>query len=96
MAVLLGILSVSLAIATFIENDHGTIAARATVYNAWWFEVLLGLLVINLTGNIILRKLYQKRKFTIFLFHIAFSFILTRRVLNKVLRRGRLYAHKGR
>jgi cytochrome c-type biogenesis protein CcsB len=76
MAILLSILAVSLAIATFIENDHGTVAARATVYNAWWFEGLLGLLVINLTGNIILRKLYEKRKFTIFLFHIAFSFIL--------------------
>ncbi|MEX0983276.1 MAG: c-type cytochrome biogenesis protein CcsB [Bacteroidales bacterium] len=76
MAVLLVILAVTLAVATFIENDHGIITARAKVYNAVWFEILLSILFINLTGNIFKRKLYQRRKFTIFLFHFAFSVII--------------------
>jgi cytochrome c-type biogenesis protein CcsB len=76
MAVLLATFAVSIAIATFIENDYGIITARSAVYNALWFELLLALLFINLTGNIFIRKLYQKKKFTIFLFHLAFSFIL--------------------
>ncbi|MDN3688740.1 hypothetical protein [Cyclobacterium jeungdonense] len=32
----------SMAIATFIENDHGTQVARGMVYEAWWFEVRMG------------------------------------------------------
>ncbi|MEX0986194.1 MAG: c-type cytochrome biogenesis protein CcsB [Bacteroidales bacterium] len=76
MAVLIITLAVTLAVATFIENDYGIITARSKVYNAVWFEILLALLFINLTGNILIRKLYQRKKLTIFLFHLAFSIIL--------------------
>lgn len=76
MAVLLLVFAISIATATFIENDFGTNAAKDIIYNALWFEIILGLLFVNLTGNIFIRKLYQKGKFTIFLFHIAFNFIL--------------------
>lgn len=76
MGLLLAIFATSMAVATFIENDYGTDAARSVVYNATWFEILLVLGMINLTGSIIQRKLYKKGKFTIFLFHISFVVII--------------------
>ena len=35
--VLLLAFAVSMAYATFVENDFGTPAARALIYDAWWF-----------------------------------------------------------
>jgi cytochrome c biogenesis factor len=76
MAVLLALFALSIAVATFIENDFGSTSARAVVYNARWFELLLLLGMINLTGNILIRRLFVRAKFTIFLFHLAFLLIL--------------------
>jgi len=76
MAVILAVFAVSIGLATFIENDFGSISARALVYNAHWFEILLFLGVINLTGRIITRKLYTRQKFPVFLFHLSFIVIL--------------------
>jgi cytochrome c-type biogenesis protein CcsB len=77
MAFIMAIFAVSIGVATFIENDFGSDSARTFVYNARWFEVLLLLGVINLTGRIFTLKLYRKEKFTIFLFHFSFIVILT-------------------
>ncbi len=76
MAVLMGIFAVAIGYATFIENDYGTMSAKADVYNARWFEVLLGLLALNLTLNIVRFKMAQKTKSLVFLFHAAFLIIL--------------------
>jgi cytochrome c-type biogenesis protein CcsB len=76
MAVILVIFAVSIATATFIENDFGSQTARATVYNSWWFSAMLFIGIINLTGTIWIRKLYQKEKRSLFIFHLAFLFIL--------------------
>jgi len=76
MAILMLIFAVSIGYATFIENDYGTITAKADVYNARWFEVLLALLAINLILNIKKYKMYTIKKAPIFIFHIAFIVIL--------------------
>lgn len=70
------IFAVSIGYATFIENDYGTPTARILIYNARWFEVLLVLLAVNLTGSILVNRLYRKGKWPILLFHVAFIFIL--------------------
>ena len=74
--VLLLMFAISAGLATFIENDFGTDSARAVVYNAGWFEVLLVVLGINLLGSIFMHRLLQRKKYIIFLFHIAFIIIL--------------------
>ena len=74
--VLLVIFAFSIGYATFIENNSGTAHAREVVYNAIWFEVLLALLVINLTGSIFRHKLINRRKWTVLMFHLAFICIL--------------------
>jgi cytochrome c-type biogenesis protein CcsB len=76
MVVLMMIFAFAIGYATIIENDFGTITAKAEIYNARWFEVLLGLLAINLIYNIIHYKMYTLKKAPIFIFHVAFLIIL--------------------
>ena len=75
MGFLVLFMAASAGIATFIENDFGAVAARAKVYDTWWFELVLVLLLINIIGNSFRKKLFQKKKWTIFLFHFAFLFM---------------------
>ncbi|MEJ2500652.1 MAG: cytochrome c biogenesis protein ResB [Campylobacterales bacterium] len=76
MAVLMLVFAVSVGYATFVENDFGTPTAKAMIYNARWFEVLLGLLAVNLVYNIVHFKMWKKGKGLVFLFHFAFLVIL--------------------
>jgi len=76
MTFLLVLLIVTLAAATFIENDFGAQVARYKVYNAWWFELVLILLAVNLLIRVFTLKLYKPAKFSVFLFHIAFVVML--------------------
>jgi cytochrome c-type biogenesis protein CcsB len=76
MAILMLIFAVSIGYATFIENDYGTMTAKAEVYNARWFEFLLGLLAFNLSLNIYKYKMYTISKAPMFIFHISFIIIL--------------------
>lgn len=76
MAVLLIGAGIAMGYATFIENDFGAAYARALIYEALWFEIILILLGINLAGRIIEKKLYKKTKLTIFVFHIAIIIML--------------------
>lgn len=73
--VYLGIFAISIAIATFIENDFSTRAARVVVYDAAWFELLLTLIGISIVWNIFSYKIWRK-KFPVFLFHISFIVVL--------------------
>lgn len=76
MGYLILIFAISIAAATFIENDFGTEASKGVVYNSLWFEILLLWLAVNLVVNIFSYKMYQKRKFTLFIFHFSFLIIL--------------------
>ncbi len=76
MAFLFVVFSVSMAVATFIESKYGTETARALVYEAWWFELIMILGVVNLIGNIIRYRLYKREKWHSFIFHLAFVLIL--------------------
>ncbi len=73
---LLLIYGAAIGTATFIENDFGTQAAKAVVYNATWFNILMIFMAIVIVTNVIKSKLYKRKKFTIFIFHISFICIL--------------------
>jgi cytochrome c-type biogenesis protein CcsB len=75
-AILFVVFGVSIAVATFIENDFGTESARAVVYNSRWFELVLFLGMVNLVVNIFEAKLYLKKKLPSFIFHLAFVIII--------------------
>jgi len=76
MAVLMLIFAFSIGYATIIENDFGTMTAKADIYNTRWFEVLLGLLALNLFMNIINFKMYRKERILVLTFHVSFFVIL--------------------
>ncbi|MBL0707943.1 MAG: cytochrome c biogenesis protein CcsA [Sulfurimonas sp.] len=76
MAVLMSLFAFSIAYATFIENDYGTMTAKADIYNARWFELLIFALMINLILNIYNYKMYTLKKAPIFIFHISFIVII--------------------
>lgn len=76
MAVLFLVFAATMGIATFIENDYGTETAKALVYNAWWFELIMVLFAFNFFGNIFRFKLYKKEKLIVLVFHLAFFLIL--------------------
>ena len=66
----------SMGVATFIENDHGTETAKALIYNAWWFEGIMVFFAINFFGNIFKYKLYKKEKLVVLIFHLSFLLII--------------------
>lgn len=77
MGTLLVLFALSMAVATFVENDYGTPVAKELIYNSWWFELIMVWLVANFLGNIGRYKLYKREKWSLLLFHLAFLFILT-------------------
>ncbi|HFS66764.1 MAG TPA: cytochrome C biogenesis protein, partial [Flavobacteriia bacterium] len=76
MTIAILIFAISMAVATFIENDYGTPTAKALIYNAKWFEAIMLLLVINFIGNIFRYRLYRREKWAVLLFHIGFIIII--------------------
>ena len=76
MAFLLLLFAVSIGAATFIENDFGTPASKAVIYNAKWFELMLFFLLINFITNVFRYKMYKLSKWPILLFHVSFIFMI--------------------
>ena len=72
---LLLVFAISIGWATFIENDYGTQSARAMIYNAQWFEILLIALTVILIYNIYKYKMYKRAKWASLIFHLAFVLI---------------------
>src|SRR5690606_27876767 len=76
MAVLFIVFAVAMAVGTFIENDYNTDTARILVYNAWWFELIMLLFMVNFLGNIKRYQLYKREKWATLLLHLSFILIL--------------------
>ncbi|WP_370896175.1 cytochrome c biogenesis protein CcsA [Chryseobacterium gossypii] len=75
MAVLLLVYAFAMAYATFLENDYGTPTAKALIYEAKWFELIMLLLILNFIGNIGRYRLWRREKWPVLVFHLAFVFI---------------------
>ncbi len=73
---LLLVFAVSLGVATFIESSYGVETARAAVYNSWWLELIMLILSVNLIYNFTKYKMYQFKKLTMGIFHLAFILII--------------------
>ncbi len=96
MSFLVLLFAVSIGAATFIENDYGTPAAKALVYNAKWFELVIILLTLNLIGNIFRYKLYRKHKWAVFLFHFSFILIIIGAAITRYISfEGQMHIREG-
>ena len=76
MGTLLLFIAIVIGTATFIENDFGTEAARALVYDTLWFELAFFILAVNLFGNLINFRLWNLKRLPVLGFHLAFLLIL--------------------
>jgi cytochrome c-type biogenesis protein CcsB len=76
MGILFIIFAASMAAATFIENDYGSAASYNFVYDTRWFELILLLLAVNMSGQMIIFKLYRREKLTVMLFHLSFILLV--------------------
>ena len=75
MAVLLLVYAASMGYATFLENDYGTPTAKALIYEAKWFELVMLLLIFNFIGNISRYRLWRREKWPVLVFHLSFILI---------------------
>ncbi|WP_103070597.1 cytochrome c biogenesis protein CcsA [Aquimarina sediminis] len=85
MAVLFIVFAFAMGIGTFIEDAHGTTAARIWVYNTWWFETIMVFFVINFCGNIVRYRLYKKEKWATLLLHLSFILIIVGAFLTRYI-----------
>ena len=68
--------STAMAFGTFIESWYSTDTAKIWVYNAWWFELILGLFIVNFSRNIFKYRLLRKEKWAILMIHLSFILII--------------------
>lgn len=80
---LLSLLAIGAGVATFVENDFGTSSARVLVYNNIWYETVLVLTTINLSGIIFKYKMWRSPPR--FLFHSAFVVILLGAIITRYI-----------
>ena len=75
-AILFITFSAAMGIGTFIESMHGTNAARILVYNAFWFELMMILFLVNFIFNIKRYNLLSRQKLGILLMHLSWILII--------------------
>jgi len=94
--VLLIVFAVGLAVATFIEKYHGTMAAKAMVYYSPWFFLLLFLMVVNFIAIVVRYRLLKQKKWGMLLIHCSFIIILFGALVSHVFgEEGILHLREG-
>jgi cytochrome c-type biogenesis protein CcsB len=76
MAVLFIVFAAAMGIGTFIEDAYNTETARVFIYNAWWFEAIMLVFMLNFFGNIKRYGLHKKEKWATLLLHLSFILII--------------------
>ena len=76
MAVLFLVYGAALAMGTFVETWYNTDTAKIWIYNAWWFELIMVLFVVNFIGNIGRYRLLKRENWAVFVLHASWIFII--------------------
>jgi cytochrome c-type biogenesis protein CcsB len=76
MAILFLTFAIAMGAGTFIESKYNTDTARIWIYNAWWFEGIMLVFMINFIGNIKRYNLLRKEKWATLMLHLSFVFII--------------------
>ena len=79
MSILFIAFAVAMGVGTFLdvgEETSPTPYSRALIYNAWWFEAIMVLFVINFCGNIARYRLIQQKKWSVLTLHLSFILII--------------------
>lgn len=73
------VFAVAMAIGTFLDRASETSPtpySRELIYNAWWFEAIMVIFVINFLGNMFRYGLHKREKWATLLLHLSFVLIL--------------------
>ncbi|WP_282043280.1 cytochrome c biogenesis protein CcsA [Winogradskyella flava] len=78
-AVLFIVFAVAMATGTLLDRNMETSPTpytRTLIYNAWWFETIMVMFVINFIGNIGRYRLWRKEKWSTLILHLAWILII--------------------
>ena len=78
-AVLFIAYAAAMAVGTFLDVGQSTSPtpySRNLIYDAWWFEAIMVVFMINFVGNIFRYRLLRKEKWATLVLHLSFIFIL--------------------
>lgn len=79
---LVSLMALLLALATFVEKSQGTAYAYAHIYGSWWFSALWAVLVLGSFYGLVKGK--NLRNLPLLLLHISFAVILFGALLTKL------------
>ena len=71
--------AIAMAVGTFMDQGQSTSPtpySRTLIYNAWWFEAIMCVFIVNFAGNIFKYRLLRKEKWATLTLHLSFIFIL--------------------
>ncbi|MEL4455103.1 cytochrome c biogenesis protein CcsA [Lutimonas vermicola] len=93
---LLVIYAIALAAATFIENEYDTVTAKVWVYNAFWFELVMVLMILNFFGTIKRYHFLTRKKLSGLIFHAAFIIIIVGAAITRYIGyEGKMHIREG-
>ncbi len=78
-AVLFLVFAAAMAVGTFLDassESPPTPYTRELIYNAWWFEAIMGIFVINFVGNIFRYNLHKKEMWASLMLHVSLILVL--------------------
>lgn len=78
-AVLFLVFATAMAVGTFLDassQSPPTPYTRELIYNAWWFEAIMAIFVINFVGNIFRYNLHKRKMWASLTLHLAFIIII--------------------
>ena len=78
-AVLFIVFAVAMAVGTILDRNMDTSPTPFTrhyIYNAWWFEAIMVIFLINFVGNIGRYRLWRKEKWATLILHLAWILII--------------------
>ncbi len=78
-AVLFLVFAIAMAVGTFLDASAETPPTpftRDLIYNAWWFEAIMAIFVINFVGNIFRYGLHKRKMWASLMIHVSFILVI--------------------
>lgn len=78
-AVLFLVFAIAMAVGTFLDASSETPPTpytRELIYNAWWFEAIMALFVINFIGNIYRYNLHKRKMWASLMLHLSLILVI--------------------
>ncbi|MFT5231848.1 MAG: cytochrome c biogenesis factor, partial [Candidatus Azotimanducaceae bacterium] len=73
------VFAVAMAVGTFLDASSETSPtpySREIIYNAWWFEAIMVIFMINFLGNMTRYSLHKRENWSTLLIHLSFILVL--------------------